>query len=61
MGEIVTALISAGLRIEFLHEHDEVAWKALPIMVPGSYGQYRLPDGHASFPLSFSIRATKPV
>ena len=61
IGEIVTALIKAGLRLDFLHEHDEVAWKALPIMVPGGHGQYRLPDGHPSFPLSFSIKATKPA
>jgi SAM-dependent methyltransferase len=33
LGEIVTALIEAGLRLEFLHEHREVAWKALPALV----------------------------
>jgi SAM-dependent methyltransferase len=32
LGEIVTALIDAGLRIEFLHEHREVPWQALPWM-----------------------------
>src|SRR5690606_6441865 len=32
LGEIVTALIEAGLQIEFVHEHREVPWKALPQM-----------------------------
>ena len=33
LGEIVTALIDAGLRIDFLHEHREVVWQALPWMI----------------------------
>ncbi len=32
LGEIVTAVIDAGLRLQFVHEHREVAWKALPTM-----------------------------
>jgi hypothetical protein len=27
MGEIVTSLAAAGLRIEYLHEHDWVGWR----------------------------------
>ena len=71
IGEIVTALLDAGLRLEFLHEHREVAWKALPWMVSGDGGvaggaahqrrtSWRLPDDQRNkVPLMYSIRATK--
>jgi hypothetical protein len=60
MGEIVTAIIDAGLRIEFLHEFDFVEW-ALDFLVEGEDGRWRLPPGTAGeLPLFFSIRATRP-
>ncbi|MEZ4595463.1 MAG: hypothetical protein R3C32_00790 [Chloroflexota bacterium] len=30
LGEIVTALLDAGMRITMLEEHDSVPWDALP-------------------------------
>jgi SAM-dependent methyltransferase len=73
LGEIVTALVEAGLRIEFVHEHREVAWQALPWMEPvgpgthGSDGRYqsnrmwRLPEPQRDLvPLMVSLLATKP-
>ena len=60
LGEIVTALIDAGLQIEFLHEHAFCAWQRLPSMTRGDDGYYRLPDGDARFPFMFSLRAHKP-
>jgi SAM-dependent methyltransferase len=60
-GEIVTALIDAGLRIEFLHEFDFCEWK-LDFLVEGEDGRWRLPaDVKGQLPLFFSIRATKPM
>lgn len=38
LGEIVTAIIDAGLRLEFLHEHKDVPWQALPWMEPAAGG-----------------------
>lgn len=61
IGEIVTSLIDAGLRLDFLHEHPEITWMAFPFLVPGRRGQYRMPDDRPNFPLSFSLKATKPV
>jgi len=72
LGEIVTALIDAGLRIEFLHEHREMAWQGLPWMIPSEgppaatrhkrRTAWRLPDDQADrCPLMYSIRATKPL
>ncbi|MFB7618707.1 class I SAM-dependent methyltransferase [Kitasatospora sp. NPDC056181] len=45
VGDVVSALTAAGLRLEFLHEHDG--------------GHFRLPDGRG-VPLVYSLRATKP-
>jgi hypothetical protein len=62
MGEIVTCLASAGLRIEYLHEHPWVPWKMFPFMVetePGS-GVWRLPEpDDARLPLLYSLKATR--
>ncbi|MFF4755332.1 class I SAM-dependent methyltransferase [Streptomyces sp. NPDC002514] len=44
LGEVVSALAAAGLRLEFLHEHD--------------HGHFRLPAGQR-VPLVYTLRATK--
>jgi SAM-dependent methyltransferase len=62
LGEIVTALIDAGLRIEALEEHPFLAWAAdfLVESEPGS-DRFVLPPGPGELPLMFSLRATKPL
>jgi SAM-dependent methyltransferase len=60
LGEIVTALAEAGLRIEFLHEFPFLDWPADALVKSGD-GRFRLPgelDGR--LPLLFSLRASKP-
>ncbi len=59
VGEVVTALIDADLKIEYLHEFDTVAWKAVAFMEPCEGGLYRLPEGMPRLPLSYSISARK--
>ena len=60
LGEIVTSLADAGLRLEFLHEFDFVRWP-IPFLVEGADGRYRLPaDAGGGLPLFFSLRASKP-
>jgi SAM-dependent methyltransferase len=60
MGEIVTSLASAGLRIEYLHEHPWVPWKMFPFMVEAEPGIWRLPEPDDSrLPLLYSLKATK--
>ncbi len=74
IGEIVTALIDAGLRLEFLHEHREIAWQALPWMVSqdaaasGDQSRHQrrsawqLPDEQRDLaPLMYSLKASKPL
>ena len=60
IGEVVTALIDAGLTLDFLHEHDRLAWKLFPCMVEVDDGRmYRLPPEVPSMPLAFSLKTTK--
>lgn len=59
LGEIVTALIDAGLRIEFLHEFDFAEW-AMPFLESDDEGRARLPaDVSGRLPLFFSLKASK--
>ena len=60
LGEIVTALIEAGLRIDSLREYPFVDWK-LEFLAEADDGTWRLPPSTpGGLPLFFSILATKP-
>ena len=60
LGEIVTALIEAGLTIESLVEHPFLDWK-VGFLVEDAEGKWRLPpDAGGELPLMFSLLATKP-
>jgi SAM-dependent methyltransferase len=59
LSRIVTALIDAGLTLDFLHEHASLPWPPFPMCVRGEDGTYRLPDHIPAFPLSVSLRARK--
>lgn len=62
LGEIVTALIESGLRIEALVEHQSVPWEALPgQMKLGDDGEWRLTERAGVAPLSYTLRAVKPA
>lgn len=56
--DVVSALISAGLRIDFLHEFPVCCHQALPVMKQGKDGWWRLQGDR--LPLTFSIKASKP-
>jgi len=59
LGEIVTALTDAGMRLEWLHEHRDVAWHMgdPERLVERSDGMWEEPG--STLPLSFSLRAIK--
>jgi SAM-dependent methyltransferase len=60
MGEVVSSLAEAGLRIEYLHEHPWVPWKMFPFMAEAEPGIWRLPEpDDARLPLLYSLKATK--
>jgi hypothetical protein len=58
LGEIVSGLIAAGLRLEWLHEHDSVPWQMFGCLVGDSSGLYRWPD-RPWLPLAFSLSARR--
>jgi len=61
LGEIVTALVDAGLRIEMLVEHAFLDWSA-DFLVEAGPGRFVLPpDAGGELPLMFSLRARKPA
>ena len=60
LGEVVSALLQAGLVITLLEEHRSVPWEALPgRMVRGDLGEWRLAEGGDLVPLSYTLRASK--
>lgn len=60
LGEIVTALIEAGLVIERLVEHPFLEWK-VDYLVEDGMGRWVLPpDAAGELPLTFSLVARKP-
>ena len=62
LGEIVTALITAGLRIDLLVEHDSVPWEALPgQMVERTENEWALAERSGVMPLTYTLRASKPL
>ncbi len=58
LGTVVTALISAGLRLDWLHEHDAVTWRMFACLIEGSDGLFRWPD-RPWLPLAYSLQATR--
>jgi SAM-dependent methyltransferase len=61
IGDVATALSSAGLHIEFLHEYDYALFPRWPFLERDDEGRYRLPAHIPSIPLMFSLRATRPT
>jgi SAM-dependent methyltransferase len=58
LGAVVTALIAAGLRLDWLHEHDAVPWRMFACLIEGPDRLYRWPD-QPWLPLAYSLRATR--
>jgi hypothetical protein len=60
LGEIVTALLDAGMELTMLVEHDSVPWEALPgRMERTAQNEWRLADRPWRVPHSYTLRATK--
>ena len=60
VSKILNALIAAGLTLDWLHEHDRIAWKLLPIMEPDEHRQFGLPaDFPIRVPLALSSSAAE--
>jgi SAM-dependent methyltransferase len=60
LGEIVTALFDAGLRLTMLIEHESVPWNAMPgQMIEDDDGEWRLRDNPARLAASYTLQAVK--
>lgn len=57
LGDIINALISSGLKIEFLHEFPVIFFKWLSFMEQDDDRRWRIKGD--KIPLTFSLRATK--
>jgi hypothetical protein len=60
LGEVVSALLGAGLRLTMLEEHDSVPWEALPGRMYLDDGEWRLTDRPLRLPLTYTLQAVKP-
>jgi SAM-dependent methyltransferase len=60
LGEIVTALLDAGLTLTMLVEHDSVPWKALPHGLElTALKEWRLSERPERLPQSYTLQAVK--
>nr|WP_189322855.1 class I SAM-dependent methyltransferase [Streptomyces flaveus] len=59
LGEVVGALVGAGLRIERLRESDELPWPRWPEMNRTPSGWWRLPDSSPRIPLLYGLLARR--
>jgi SAM-dependent methyltransferase len=61
LSDIVNSLISAGLKIDFLHEFPYLDWDFFSFMEKDKDGWWRFKQGKETIPLMFSLKATKPT
>jgi hypothetical protein len=60
LGEIITALLDAGFRLDAFEEHRSVPWNALgSAMVALPMGEYELREQPERLAASYTLRATK--
>jgi SAM-dependent methyltransferase len=62
LGEIITALMDAGLRLDHFEEHRSVPWNALgPAMVELDNGEFELREQPDRLAASYTLKATRPA
>lgn len=61
LGSVVSALVDAGLQIEFLHEYPYTLFPRWPFLDKRDDGTFVLPAGLPLLPLMYSIRTLKPA
>lgn len=57
LGDIVNALVSAGLEIAFLHEFPYARYQMFPFLVEDEDGWWRLEEKDGFIPMTFSLKA----
>ena len=56
---ILTAVLAAGMIVTAFEEHRSVPWQAMPDMLAGEDGEYRLPERSDRMPLSYTLQAVR--
>jgi len=59
LGEVITAVAGAGLRIEFCHEHPTTLFPQFSVLQRSAAGEYGFPPDRPRIPLMYSVRAVK--
>ena len=59
LGEVVTALIQAGLDVDLVREDDATDYRRWPFLARGTDGRWRMPAGVPSLPLMYMVRAVR--
>ncbi|MGW9077982.1 class I SAM-dependent methyltransferase [Streptomyces kronopolitis] len=59
LGEVVSAVIGAGLTLQLVRETELLPWKRFDAMVPAENGWWRLPPSEPIIPLLYALRAVK--
>ena len=59
LSSVIMALLDRGFRLDFLHEHDRIPWRAYPWMVDAGQRMFGIPDDRPKIPLAYSLKATK--
>ena len=61
LGEVVSAAVRSGLRVDALHEHLDTAFDPRGnVLVRESDGRFRLRVGEHPLPVLYTLLATKP-
>lgn len=60
LGDVISAIAAAGLRIEFVHEHDTIPFQRYAALVADG-DRFGYPDQSTRLPLMYSLAATAPA
>jgi SAM-dependent methyltransferase len=58
LSDIISGLLTAGLTLDWFHEHDAVTWRMFKVLAQDANELWRWPD-RPWLPLAFSLRATR--
>ena len=61
LGQIVTAVLDNGLRLDRLTEHDWIAWQRFPWLIEAADHRWHAGADRPRLPLSFTLLASRPA
>jgi SAM-dependent methyltransferase len=59
IGDVITAVLDAGMELTMFVEHESVPWEALPGRMRRDDGEWRLIEHQERLPLSYTLQAVK--